>query len=166
MPLRVSKEVAMRRPSMSVLLACAAVAALPFVPPAWAAHGAEGLQWGDVPPTLPKGAKLAVLQGDPAKPGPFVIRLSAPAGYRVAPHSHSQTENLTVLSGTFMVGRGDKFDSKALKPMKPGSFGSVPARINHYAMAKTAAVIQLHGEGPFDITYVNPEDDPQKVAGK
>jgi hypothetical protein len=153
----------MTRVHSRFLLSCAAVAAMSFTAPVWAAHGVEGLKWSDVPPVLPKGAKLAVLQGDPAKPGPFVMRLSAPAGYKVAPHSHAQTENVTVLSGQFMVGMGDKFDVKALKPMRAGAFGSIPGKANHFAMAKTAAVIQIHGEGPFDLTYVNPADDPQKM---
>jgi hypothetical protein len=131
--------------------------------PARAMHGAEGLQWGDAPPVLNKGAKLAVLQGDPMKPGPFVMRLSMPAGYKVAPHWHSQAENVTVMSGTFMFGLGDKYDAKAMKTMKAGQFGSIDAKTNHYAVAKTATVIQIHGEGPFDLTYVNPADDPSKA---
>ena len=93
-----------------------------------------------------------------------MLRLQAPNGYKIAPHSHSQAENLTVISGTFMYGLGDKFDTKALKPMKPGAFGSVPGGTNHYAMAKGPAVVQVHGEGPFDIKYVNPADDPQQMA--
>jgi hypothetical protein len=153
----------MTRVHSHLLLSCAAAAVMSFAAPVWAAHGAEGLKWSDVPPVLPKGAKLAVLQGDPAKPGPFVMRLSAPAGYKVAPHSHAQAENVTVLSGQFMVGMGDKFDAKALKPMKAGAFGSIPGKANHFAMAKTATVIQIHGEGPFDLTYANPADDPQKM---
>ena len=145
------------------LLSCAAVAALSLSAPAWAVHGGEGLKWGDAPPVLPKGAKLAVLQGDPSKPGPFVMRLQTPAGYKVAPHWHSQTENVTVISGNFMVGMGEKFDAKAMKTMKAADFGSIPAKQPHYAMAKTPAVIQIHGEGPFDLTYVNDKDDPTKA---
>lgn len=154
----------MRRVVEPLLLSCAAAAALLMATPAWAVHGGEAMQWSDAPPTLPKGAKVAVLQGDPSKPGPFVMRLSAPGGYKVAPHSHSQAENLTVISGTFMYGMGEKFDAKSLKPLKAGAFGSVPAGTNHYAMAKGPTVVQIHGEGPFDIKYVNPEDDPQNVA--
>lgn len=146
-----------------LLLSCAAVAALSLSAPAWAVHGVEGLKWGDAPPVLSKGAKLAVLQGDPSKPGPFVMRLQMPAGYKVAPHWHTQTENVTVMSGTFMVGMGDKYDAKAMKPMKGGAFGSIPGKAPHYAMAKTATVVQIHGEGPFDLTYVNDKDDPTKA---
>ncbi len=157
----------MSRSNSQALLSCAAVAAFLAVTPAWAVHGGEGMQegtkWGDAPPVLPKGAKVAVLQGDPGKPGPFVMRMRAPAGYRVAPHWHSQAENVTVISGTFMVGMGEKFDAKAMKAMKAGEFGSIPAKTPHYAMAKTGAVIQIHGEGPFDLTYVNDKDDPTKA---
>lgn len=154
----------MSRPSGPVLLSCAAAAVLALAVPAWAVHGGDGMHWGDPPPALAKGAKLAVLMGDPGKPGPFVMRLSAPAGYKVMPHWHSQTENVTVISGTLMIGMGDKFDPKAMKTMKAGSFGSVPAKEHHFAAMKTATVIQIHGEGPFYLTYVNPDDDPQKGA--
>jgi len=156
----------MSRSHSQALLSCAAAAAFALAMPAHAMHGGEGMtgvQWGDAPPMLPKGAKLAVLQGDPSKPGPFVIRLKMPAGYKAAPHWHSQPENLTVLSGTFMVGMGEKLDKKAMKPMHAGDFGSVPAKQPHYAVAKTATVVQIHGEGPFDLTYVNDADDPTKA---
>jgi len=156
----------MPRLTCHFLLSCAALAAASLATPAWAVHGGDGAQWGEAPPMLPKGAKFAVLQGDPAKPGPFVIRLSTPAGYKIAAHSHSRDENVTVISGTFMLGLGDKFDAKALKPMKAGAFGSIPGKTNHFAMAKTAAVVQVHGEGPFDLTYVDARDDPQKMAAR
>jgi quercetin dioxygenase-like cupin family protein len=146
------------------LLCCSAVAALALPLPATAMHPGDNLQWGEPPPVLPKGAKLAVLMGDPGKTGPYVIRLSFPPGYKVAPHQHSAPENVTVISGTLMLGMGDKFDSKALKTHKTGVFVSIPAKSNHYAMAKTETVVQIHGDGPFDLTYVNPNDDPTKVA--
>ena len=153
----------MTRIATPVLQSSAAVAAFLACAPARAMHGGEGLQWGDAPPIMNKGAKIAVLKGDPPKPGPFVMRLSVPAGYKVAPHFHSQAENVTVMSGSFMVGMGDKWDAKAMKTMKAGAFGSIDAKSPHYAMAKTATIIQIHGEGPFDLTYVNPDDDPSKA---
>lgn len=153
----------MVRLNSQALLSCAAVAAMLYSVPASAMHGGEGMQWGDAPPTLPKGAKVAVLAGDPSKPGPFVMRLKMPAGYKAAPHWHSQTENLTVISGTFMVGMGETIDKKAMKPFHAGDFGAVPAKQPHYAIAKTPVVIQIHGEGPFDLTYVNDKDDPTKA---
>ena len=162
----VHQEIAMNRLMSNLVLSSAAVAAILLSGPARAMHGAEGLQWGDAPPVLGKGAKLAVLQGDPTKAGPFVMRLSMPAGYKIAPHWHTQTENATVMSGTFMVGMGDKYDAKAMKPMKAGAFGSIPGKAPHYAVAKTATVLQIHGEGPFDMTYVDAKDDPTKSAAK
>lgn len=137
----------------------------------WALHGnAPGLSatdvsktpWGEAPPILNKGAKFAVLAGDPGKPGPFVARLSFPAGYRVAPHWHSNPEHVTVISGTVTLGLGDKFDAKAMHAYKAGDYFSIAGKTNHYAQAKSAAVIQIHGEGPFDLVYINEADDPQK----
>lgn len=98
-----------------------------------------------------KGAKFAVLQGGPGQPGPYEVRLSVPAGYRVQPHWHSQAENVAVISGSVMIGMGDKWDAKALKIQKAGSFGSIPAKTKHFAMFKVPTVIQIHGEGPLSI---------------
>jgi quercetin dioxygenase-like cupin family protein len=160
------KERSMGKLALRLISSSAVAAAFTIVTPAHAVHGGEGMQWGDAPPMLQKGAKLAVLQGDPSKPGPFVMRLKVPAGYKVMPHNHSQAENVTVISGNFQVGMGDKWDAKTLKTFHAGDFGSIPAKTNHYAMAKSAAVIQIHGEGPFDLNYVNPSDDPSKGAAK
>jgi hypothetical protein len=124
------------------------------------------LKWGPAPPTLPKGAQLAVLHGDPGKPGPFVMRLKMPAGYKLPPHWHSQAENLTIVSGTFHIGSGDKMDAGGANTMKGGGFHYLPERARHYAFVKEPTIVQVHGDGPFDITYVDPGDDPQKAAGK
>ena len=124
------------------------------------------VKWGDVPPALPKGAKIAVLYGDPFKSGPFVIRLMAPAGYKIAPHWHSQTENLTIVSGTLFLGDGDKMDTGHSHALKTGGYHYLPAKAHHYAFTKVATVVQIHGDGPFDINWVNEKDDPQKMATK
>jgi hypothetical protein len=120
----------------------------------------EALKWGDAPPSLPKGAKLAVLQGDPGKPGPFTLRLMAPANYRIPPHWHSQTENLTVISGTLYLGMGEKMNTKSAHALKAGGYHYLPAKMNHYAFTKGQTVVQVSGDGPFDINYLNPKDDP------
>ncbi len=125
--------------------------------------GAE-MKWGPAPPSLKKGAELAVVSGNPAAAGPFVIRLKVPAGYIIAPHWHPTDEHVTVISGTFAVGMGEKFDAKAMKEMPAGSYGMLPAEMRHYAMAKTAAIVQVHGTGPFVLNYVNPADDPSKAT--
>jgi quercetin dioxygenase-like cupin family protein len=125
------------------------------------------MKWGDAPPVLPKGAQLTVLQGDPSKSGPFVIRLKVPSNYKIAPHWHSKDENLTVVSGTFYLAEGEKADTQHAHAIKAGAFHYLPAQTRHYAYAKGGpAVVQVHGEGPFDITYVNPADDPSKSAAK
>src|SRR5262245_55522400 len=75
----------------------------------------DQLQWKNGPPSLPRGAKLAVLEGNPSAEGPFTMRLKFPNGYRIPPHTHPKTERLTVISGTFRLGMGEKFDEKALR---------------------------------------------------
>ena len=139
-------------------------------PASWSADAmymsGDQLKWGDAPPVLPKGAKLAVLGGDPGKAGPYVIRLKMPANYKIAPHWHSKDENITVVSGTFYLAEGDKMDTKNAHAMKAGGFHYLPGKTHHYAYSKGPAVVQVHGEGPFDITYIDPADDPSKAAKK
>jgi ketosteroid isomerase-like protein len=120
------------------------------------------LKWGDPPPSLPPGSKLAVISGDPTQAQPFVIRAQVPAGYKVPPHWHPGTENLTVLSGTVALGMGEQFDESKMTQLAPGGYASLPAGMRHYFMSKTAATFQVHGMGPFVVNYVNPADDPSK----
>jgi hypothetical protein len=130
------------------------------------AMNAADLKWGDAPPTLPAGAKLAVLEGDPRKPGSFAIRLQAPDGFKVMPHWHPTTEHLTVISGEFHVATGDKFDDTQGAALTAGGYGVMPAHMHHYAWAKGETVVQISGNGPFKIIYVNPSDDPSGMQGK
>lgn len=123
---------------------------------------AASIKWGDVPPFLPKGAKLAVLSGDPGKPEPFTVRLQMPDGYRIAPHTHPTDEHVTVLSGTFRAAMGSTWDDKALTDFAPGSYANMAATSPHYAMAKGTTVVQVHGVGPFVVNYINAADDPSK----
>ena len=121
------------------------------------------VKWGPGPASLPPGAQMAVLDGDPGKAGmPFVIRAKFPDGYKVAPHWHPTDENVVVLSGTFMVGTGDKFDEKAMTSLPAGGFVRMPKMMHHYAAGKGETIIQVHGVGPFAVHYVNPKDDPSK----
>ena len=122
---------------------------------------ADEITWGAAPPTLPAGAKLAVLNGDPGKPGQFVMRLMLPAGYVIAPHWHSLAEQLTVISGTFYIGMGDKSDRAQAHALKAGGFHYLPGKAHHYAFVRDATVVQVEGMGPFDIHYLDPRDDPQ-----
>jgi hypothetical protein len=122
------------------------------------------IKWGAAPPVLPKGAKVSVLYGDPFKPGPYTLRLAAPANYRIAPHWHSQTENLTVISGTLYLGMGDELVAKEARALKTGGYHYLPAKMHHYAFTKAATVIQISGDGPFDINYLDPKDNPAPAA--
>ena len=148
------------------LIACAVLASPALAQGASDAQifiNTKDIKWTDAPPSMPKGAKVAVLQGDPGKAGPFVIRLKTPAGYNVAPHWHSQEENLTVISGTLYLGMGDKLDMKSAHALSAGGFHLLPGKLHHYAFAKAPTVVQISSNGPLDITYVNPDDDPQKA---
>lgn len=137
----------------------------PQEPPAQHVMVAPGaLKWQDGPPGLPPGARFAVVSGDPSQAQPFVIRAQVPAGYRVAPHWHPTTENLTVLSGTVALGMGEQFSESAMTELGTGGFFTVPAEMRHYFMAKSAATFQVHGMGPFAVNYVNPADDPSKAT--
>jgi hypothetical protein len=99
------------------------------------------LKWGEAPPGLPPGGKMAVLDGD----------------------THPTTERITVISGTFYLGMGDKFDEAAGREMAPGSFAVLPAGMRHFGWNTGETVLQINSEGPFQIKYVNPADDPRNA---
>ena len=126
-------------------------------------HKKQTLNWGPAPAVFPKGAKMAVVKGDPSKAGPFTVELSFPDGYKIAPHYHPTAESITVKKGTFLVGMGDSLNLSKAKALKAGQKGSMPAEHHHYAAAKGATLISVSAQGPFALTYVNPADDPQKA---
>jgi hypothetical protein len=127
---------------------------------------ADKVQWGPAPPQLPAGAQISVLEGNPAEKGAVTLRLRFPANYNIPPHWHSMTERVTILSGALHVGMGDKLDRQASQALKAGGFVSLPAKMHHFAWTVTPTVVQINLEGPFDIFYVNPGDDPQKPQTK
>jgi quercetin dioxygenase-like cupin family protein len=110
-------------------------------------------------PPRPTGTRWAVLEGDPEKPGPFTIRSMLPANLTVAPHVHTTTEYLTVLSGIVYVGIGEKFTAREMKALPSGGFFMVPAGTPMYLMTREEATIQVQMIGPLVITYV---EDPTK----
>lgn len=120
------------------------------------------IHWRVGPPSLPKGASFAVLEGDPDKEGPFVFRVKVPDGYRIPPHTHPKTERVTVIAGTFYLGMGDTFDARAMRPMPTGTYGYWPAGMQHYVRVEGETIVQFHGDGPWTIDYINPADDPRK----
>lgn len=141
--------------------AVAALAAL-FLPAVVNAQAhAPALAWGPAPAVFPAGARMAVLQGDPSKPEWFTVRLDLPNGYRVPPHFHPTDELLTIISGTFLLGMGDKLDEAKATVMPTGGFGTVAANMHHYAIARGRTVVQVQAMGPFVLTYVRSQDDPR-----
>ena len=124
---------------------------------------ANEVQWGDAPPSLPPGIKIAVLDGDPNKAGSFTVRLQMPAGYRIPPHTHPTTERVTGISGNARLGMGEKFDKSSAKDVIPGTFVVLPAGMTHFGYATEESVLQIQSEGPFKIKYINPSDDPRNA---
>lgn len=122
----------------------------------------DAIKWVDGPASLPPGAKMAVLEGDPTKPGEFVMRLKLPDGMKILPHIHAKDERVTVLTGTLYLGMGEKFDEKVAKEMPAGTYGRTAAGMKHFGYVKGETVLQLHGTGPWSVEYVNPADDPRK----
>jgi len=121
------------------------------------------IKYGPPPPFVAAGAQLAVLEGDPtASSGDFTVRLKMPDGYKIAPHWHPKRENVTVISGSFRVGMGDKFEASKMKTFPAGSFAYLDPEMHHYAQASGPTVVQVHGMSPLQFNYVNPADDPSK----
>lgn len=164
----------MRRKTLLTLFALTLVAVAvdarqppPPPPPPPSAHtllNAAEIKWGEAPPAFERGASFAVISGDPGGTGPFVIRAKMPGGFKVMPHWHPTDENVTVISGTLAFGMGEQFNEASMTAVNAGGFAKMPANMNHYAMAKGATEIQVHGIGPFALTYVNPADDPRLRA--
>jgi quercetin dioxygenase-like cupin family protein len=153
------------------MIAIALTFSLNNVPAIWAADTHSGvrdhvmvepndLKWSDVP-TLPPGAKVAVIEGPPNEAVPFMMRLKFPANYKVPAHWHPAIEHLTVLSGTFNMGIGDKLDPAKTKPLSAGGVMIIQAKIPHFAWTKEEVMVQVHGVGPWGVTYVDPADDPR-----
>jgi len=106
-----------------------------------------------------EGCELAPVNGDPAAEGTeFVLRLKCAAGTKIPAHWHPTDENVTVLQGTFQVGMGEKFEASKLESMTAGNFASVPKQMRHFALSKTATIVQVNGIGPFKVNWVNPSE--------
>ena len=139
--------------SLAVVVAYPAYAQNAFTP--------DQVKFGPAPASLPAGAQLAVLEGDPmASSGDYTVRLKMPNGYKIAPHFHPLRENVTVLSGTLKVGMGDQFDATKMMGFGAGSFAYLDPTMHHYAAASGETVIQIHGMSPLKVNYINPADDP------
>lgn len=121
------------------------------LPPATIQVDAAKIVWKAGPPTLPKGSKVAVLEGDPKQPGIFTMRLRIPAGSKVMPHTHPRPERVTILSGLVKVGFGDEWNEKAMHAFHAGDFYVNPAESHHFVEFVKTSVIQITGEGPWEL---------------
>jgi quercetin dioxygenase-like cupin family protein len=138
------------------------VTALIAAAPAQAKSGsAAAMKWMDGPPGLPGGAKFAVLSGDPGKEGNFAVRIKMPANYAVPAHHHLTDEHVSVVSGRVSYGMSDKLDRAEAKTLGAGGKVVMKAGMNHWVFTKAPATLQVSGKGPFQITYVDPKDDPR-----
>src|SRR6476620_8400632 len=108
----------------------------------------DAIQWGPAPPQLPPGAQVAVMSGDPGKAGLYIIRARMPDGYAVPAHWHKKTENVTVISGNFNVGMGDKLDKSKGEALGPGGFFAATPTMRHFAWATGETIIEISGIGP------------------
>ncbi len=149
-------------------LMLAGLMSVTFVLAAMAQHHADHvmvvpdeIKWGPVP-SLPAGAQISVLEGPLDRAGPITARIKFPANYRLPAHTHPVIEHVTVLSGTFNMGTGDKLDMGKTKPLTPGAFAIMQPGTQHFAWTAEETIVQIHSVGPWGVTYVNPADDPRK----
>jgi quercetin dioxygenase-like cupin family protein len=120
----------------------------------------DDVEWGPASPKLPPGAQFAVLVGDPSVPDElYVFRAKLPDGYSVPPHWHPMDENVTVIQGAFRLGFGERVNKSAMRELPAGSYVTLPKEMPHYNRAEGETILQFHGIGPYDIVYVNPDDD-------
>ena len=124
----------------------------------------EDIQWRPFP-AFPPEARLAILVGDPTKPGPYVIRVKLPAGTRMMPHKHPEDRIYTVLSGVFYIGLGEVFDETKLVAYAPGSVVVLPGGQPHFHWAKSGEYItQVTAIGPLGLSYIDPGNDPRNTG--
>jgi hypothetical protein len=122
---------------------------------------AADLKWGDPPPAFERGAQATVIAGDPSKPGLFAIRLRMPAGYKVANHWHPTDEHVTLLDGDLTI---EMDDGAQRRTLSRDAYMLLPAHMHHAVSTKGGVTVQVTAMGPFELTYVDPKDDPRKRA--
>jgi hypothetical protein len=119
------------------------------------------LKWTDAG-GIPPGAKIAMIEGNPGEAGPFTFRVKFPANYKLPAHWHPAIEHVTVISGTFNIGTGDKLDMEKTKAVTAAGVAFAQPKTNHFVWTGEETEVQVHGVGPTAINYVNPADDPRK----
>ena len=150
---------------LTALIMAAAAAETPAARPDHVQLSPADLKWMPAPAVLPEGVQIAVLSGDPFAEGYSIVRLRIPPHTTFAPHSHPTSESFTVLKGTLHIGMGDKADKSNARALPAMGFASLPPLHHHWVYSgDEEAVIDLGFQGPFQIHYVNPADDPSKTA--
>lgn len=119
--------------------------------------------WKDGPPSLPPGAKIAILEGDPAKEGMFVMRVKVPNGFHIPPHTHPKPERVTIIQGIFKLAMGENPKKEDARALPAGTYGYWPPGMVHAVWIEGETIVQFHGMGPWVINYVNPADDPRNA---
>lgn len=122
----------------------------------------DAVHWVDGPPSLPKGAKIAIIEGPLDQAVPFTMRIKLPPNYHIPPHSHPAIEHVTVIAGSFHLGMGDKADKAKATALPMGSLAIMQPKTTHFGYTEVETVVQVHGVGPWAVNYVNPADDPRK----
>jgi quercetin dioxygenase-like cupin family protein len=150
---------------MKRLVIAVAVALSTTAGAAWAQHQhqsvrAADLKWTPVP-SLPRGAQLAIIEGPMNQAVPFTVRLKFPANYAIPPHIHPAIERVTVLSGTLHMGMGAKLERAGSQPVGAGDMMIMQPGTPHFAWTRGETVVQLHGTGPWGITYLDAAEDPR-----
>ena len=121
----------------------------------------EDIDWKPFP-AFPAGARLAVMVGHPAEPGPYVVRVKVPGGTRLMPHKHPEDRIYTVLSGVFFIGLGEQFDESRLTAYGVGTVVVLPGGQSHFHWAKSGEyVTQVSAIGPLGLEYHDLHDDPR-----
>jgi quercetin dioxygenase-like cupin family protein len=124
----------------------------------------EDIDWKPFP-AFPPAARLAILVGEPMKPGPYTIRVKVPENVKLMPHRHPEDRVYTVISGVFYIGLGEQFDADKLHAYPPGSVIVLPGDTPHFHWAKSGEYItQVTAIGPLGLEYLNPKDDPRASA--
>ncbi len=124
----------------------------------------EEVEWKPFPASPPQ-ARLAVLVGEPTKPGPYVVRVKVPSGVKLMPHKHTEDRTYTVMSGVFYIGLGETFDGDKAKAYPPGSVIALPGDTPHFHWAKSGEyVTQVTAIGQLGLEYINGKDDPRHIA--
>lgn len=122
---------------------------------------ANAVEWRPAPPSLPAGIEMAVLEGDPMASGPFTMRMRLPRNTLIQPHYHPAIERLTVISGRMHMGMGESVNMASAATLTAGSFSLMPPGMRHFAHTLEETVVQVNGNGPWRVIYVNSSDDPR-----